>query len=105
MHASGPLRVIDNRAWVRRFVEQLTDRHEAPRSHPLKVTDAPEDFVDTMTNAIVGIEVPIMQLAGKWKVSQNRPREDRAGVAQGLLESKTDHDTSMAYLIQQKQGD
>lgn len=105
VHASGPLRVIDDRAWVRRFVEQLTDRHEAPRRAPWKVTDAPEDFVDTMTNAIVGIEVPIVQLAGKWKVSQNRPREDRAGVAQGLLESKTDHDTSMAYLIQQKQGD
>ena len=105
VHASGPLRVIDNRAWVRRFVEQLTDRHEAPRSHPWKVTDAPEDFVDTMTNAILGIEVPIVQLAGKWKVSQNRPREDRAGVVHGLLQSKTDHDTSMAHLIQQKQGD
>ena len=105
VHASGPLRVIDNRAWVRRFVEQLTDRHEAPRSDPWKVTDAPEDFIDTMTKAIVGIEVPIVQLAGKWKVSQNRPREDRAGVAHGLLQSKADYDTSMAHLVQQKQGD
>ena len=105
VHASGPLRVIDERAWVRRFVEQLTDRHEADRNHPWKVTDAPEDFINTMTNAIVGIEVPIVQLTGKWKVSQNRPQKDRAGVAQALLQEKTDHNTLMAQLVQQKQGD
>ena len=105
VHASGPLRVIDDRAWVRRFVEQLTDRHEAHRSDPWKVTDAPTDFVDTMTNAIVGIEVPIMQLAGKWKVSQNRPQKDRTGVVQGLQQNRTDDNASMADLVGQKQGD
>ncbi|HKO66684.1 MAG TPA: FMN-binding negative transcriptional regulator [Burkholderiaceae bacterium] len=105
VHASGPLRVIDDRAWVRRFVEQLTDRHEAHRSDPWKVTDAPTDFVDTMTNAIVGIEVPIMQLTGKWKVSQNRPQKDRTGVVQGLQQNRTDDNASMADLVGQKQGD
>ena len=105
VHASGPLRVIDDRAWVRQFVEQLTDRHEAHRSDPWKVTDAPSDFVDTMTNAIVGIEVPIMQLTGKWKVSQNRPQKDRNGVVQGLRKNRTDDNASMAALVEQKQGD
>lgn len=105
VHASGPLRVIDDPAWLRRFVEQLTDRHEAPRSDPWKVTDAPADFIDTMTKAIVGIEVPIAQLTGKWKVSQNRPQKDRTGVAEGLLQNPNDAATSMAQLVQQKKGD
>ena len=104
VHASGPLRVIDERAWVRRFVEQLTNRHEAGRTDPWKVTDAPEDFVDTMTGAIVGIEIPIAKLTGKWKVSQNRPETDRAGVIEGLLQNKSDDSVSMAQLVGQKKG-
>ncbi|HVG05956.1 MAG TPA: FMN-binding negative transcriptional regulator [Burkholderiaceae bacterium] len=105
VHASGPLRAIDDRAWLRRFVEQLTDRHEKPRIDPWKVTDAPADFIDTMTQAIVGIEVPIAQLSGKWKVSQNRPQKDRAGVAAGLMRNENDVSTSMAQLVTQKKGD
>ena len=103
VHASGPLRVIDDRAWVRRFVEQLTNRHEAPRSDPWKVTDAPADFIDTMTSAIVGIEVPIAQLTGKWKVSQNRPEKDRAGVVEGLMQNRSDDAAAMAQLVQAKE--
>ncbi len=105
VHASGRLRVIDDRAWLRRFVEQLTDRHEKPRTDPWKVIDAPADFIDTMTEAIVGIEVPIAQLTGKWKVSQNRPQTDRVGVAAGLMQDENDMATSMAQLVQQKKGD
>jgi len=104
VHATGPLRVIDEQAWVRRFVEQLTTRHEAHRSDPWKVTDAPADFVDTMTSAIVGVEIPIAQLTGKWKVSQNRPEKDRAGVVQGLLQNRSEDSTSMAELVGQKKG-
>ena len=104
VHATGPLRVIDDQAWVRRFVEQLTQRHEAHRSDPWKVTDAPADFVDTMTSAIVGIEIPIARLIGKWKVSQNRPEKDRAGVVEGLLQNRGDDSTSMAQLVGQKKG-
>ena len=104
VHATGPLRVIDDQAWVRRFVEQLTHRHEAHRSNPWKVTDAPADFVDTMTSAIVGIDIPISRLAGKWKVSQNRPEKDRAGVVEGLLQNRSDASNEMAQLVGQKKG-
>ena len=104
VHAMGPLRVIDEQAWVRRFVEQLTQRHEAHRSDPWKVTDAPADFVDTMTSAIVGIEIPISRLTGKWKVSQNRPEKDRAGVVEGLLQNRSDASNEMAQLVGQKKG-
>lgn len=104
VHATGPLRVIDDKAWVRRFVEHLTNRHEAHRSDPWKVTDAPADFVDMMTSAIVGVEIPITRLTGKWKVSQNRPEKDRAGVVEGLLQNRSDDSNEMAQLVGQKKG-
>src|SRR6185295_4304524 len=92
VHAHGPLRAIEDPAWLRRFVGQLTDRHEAtlPRGagdEPWKVADAPERYIDRLVKAIVGIEIPIVRLEGKWKVSQNRPADDRAGIVAGLAES------------------
>ena len=84
VQARGALHAIDDRGWLRAFVTRLTDRHEGPRPAPWAVTDAPADYVDTMLGAIVGIEMPVTSLVGKWKVSQNRPAADREGVAQGL---------------------
>lgn len=84
VQARGTLRAIDDAAWLREFVTRLTTRHEAAQAEPWAVTDAPPDFVDTMLRAIVGIELTLTALTGKWKVSQNRPAADRAGVAAGL---------------------
>ena len=99
VHAHGPLRVIDDPAWLRAFVETLTNRHEGARRAPWRVTDAPADYIDSMVTAIVGIEIPITRLIGKWKVSQNRPEQDRAGVAEGLLEEGGDSAAAMARLV------
>ena len=90
VQARGALRAIDDRGWLRAFVTRLTDRHEGPRPAPWAVTDAPADYVDTMLGAIVGIEMPVTSLVGKWKVSQNRPPADREGVAQGLDRERGD---------------
>jgi transcriptional regulator len=57
-----------------------------------------------MTSAIVGIEVPIAQLTGKWKVSQNRPEKDRLGVTEGLTQQPSDAATAMAQLVRQTMG-
>ena len=84
VHAHGPLRIVEEAAWLRRLVEQLTNRFEAGRAQPWHVTDAPEDFVATQLKAIVGIELPLTRLRGKWKVSQNRMAADRSGVVEGL---------------------
>jgi transcriptional regulator len=105
VHAYGPLRVIEDPAWLRRFVEQLTDRHEAglpSRRARWKVSDAPEPFIDGLLRAIVGIEMPLTRLEGKWKVSQNRPAEDRAGVADGLGESDDPRTQAMATLVRDR---
>jgi transcriptional regulator len=90
--------------WLRAFVEKLTNRHEAGRAAPWKVTDAPSDYVDKMVTAIVGIEVTIARLAGKWKVSQNRPARDREGVVAGLLQETGDAATAMAELVRNVKG-
>jgi transcriptional regulator len=84
VQARGPLRAIDDAAWVHTLVSRLTERHERTRAKPWAVSDAPADFVQANLRAIVGIEIPLSALTGKWKVSQNRNAADRAGVAAGL---------------------
>ncbi len=87
VQARGRLRAIDEVAWVRALVQRLTDTHEAVRAAPWAVRDAPGDYIATMLRAIVGVEIVLTGLVGKWKVSQNRGTADRQGVARGLLQS------------------
>jgi transcriptional regulator len=101
VHAQGPLRVIDDAAWLRDFLETLTNRHEGGRAAPWKVSDAPEDYIARMLQEIVGIEIPIASLVGKWKVSQNRTAADREGVALGLEGSEGENAVAMARLVRQ----
>jgi transcriptional regulator len=84
VQARGTLRVVDDAPWLHALVTRLTDKHEAPRAEPWAVSDAPDDYVQTMLRAIVGIEITLSALTGKWKVSQNRNQADRDGVAAGL---------------------
>ena len=86
VQARGRLRVVDDAAWLHAFVTRLTDRHEAPRAQPWGLRDAPDDYIATMLRGIVGIEIVVTALTGKWKVGQNRSAADRAGVAQGLAD-------------------
>ena len=84
VQAHGTLRAIDDASWLRAFVTRLTERHEDGRAAPWHVTDAPADFIDTMLKAIVGIEIEVTRVEGKFKLSQNRSAEDRTGVVLGL---------------------
>ncbi len=83
-HARGTLRFIHETDWLRALVSGLTDEHEARRSQPWKVTDAPADYVDKNLTLIVGFELSISSLSGKWKLGQNRTKTDRQGLIQGL---------------------
>jgi transcriptional regulator len=103
VHAHGALRIVDDRAWLSGLVEQLTNRNEAERPNPWKVTDAPAAFIAQMLGAIIGLEIPIARLVGKWKVSQNRPARDREGVVEGLMREDRDSALAMAKLVQQAQ--
>ncbi len=84
VHAWGRPTVIEDAEWLRRQIDELTDSREHGRPQPWKVDDAPPDFVDAQVRGIVGVEIPIARMEGKWKVSQNRPEADRVGVIEGF---------------------
>ena len=84
VHAHGPLRIVEEAQWLRAQLEALTATHEAGKAQPWSMDDAPQDYIATMMNAIVGIEIPIMRLEGKWKLSQNQLPPNRDGVIAGL---------------------
>jgi transcriptional regulator len=101
VHAHGLPRVQDDAAWLHAHLERLTATHEATQAVPWQLADAPADYTRRMIGAIVGIEIPIDRLAGKWKVSQNRPHADKLGVVAGLVGRGDAGATAMAELVQQ----
>lgn len=103
VHAHGPLLVRDDPGWVHALVARLTQRFEADRPAPWAVTDAPADFIARQVAAIVGLEIPIRRLIGKWKVSQNRPAADRTGVAEGLRAAAHPDHVAMADLVRNRE--
>ena len=95
VQARGTVRVTEEGAWLHRQLRDLTAAHEERMPQPWRVEDAPADFVEGLTRALVGVEVSIAHLSAKWKVSQNRSVADRAGVAEGLAASEP----AMAHLV------
>ncbi len=86
VQARGRLRVVDGDAvWLRDQLEALTQSQEGARAQPWQVDDAPVDYIARMMGAVVGLEIDISHLTGKFKLSQNHPPESRQGVKQGLL--------------------
>ena len=86
VQARGPLQVHDTPDAVRAVVHALTTHHEAGQRAPWAMADAPADYIETMIAAIVMIEVPIVELVGKFKLGQNRGTADRVGAEDGLID-------------------
>ncbi|HZW46751.1 MAG TPA: FMN-binding negative transcriptional regulator, partial [Microvirga sp.] len=84
VQAHGRMRVADDPAWLLDQITAMTTTQEAVRPEPWAVGDAPSDFITSQLKGIVGVEIEITRIEGKWKVSQNRPEADRRGVAAGL---------------------
>jgi transcriptional regulator len=100
VQARGPARIIEDHDWLRTQVASLTDEHEAPRAERWEVSDAPEKYIEAQLKGIVGVEIEIASIEGKWKVSQNRPEADRAIVAEGLGDGDDPHaNAAMAELV------
>lgn len=99
VHAWGRPQVIDDPVWLRRQVDDLTAHNESSRTAPWYVSDAPAEYIAAQLKGIVGIEIPIARIEGKWKVSQNRPAVDRAGVAAGLRGGDAE---TMAALVEER---
>jgi transcriptional regulator len=99
VHAGGTLRFIQDAGWLRDFVAGLTATHEAPRSLPWKIDDAPVPYVEKMLSLIVGFEFSIATLSGKWKVSQNRSQADQEGVIRNLQNADDVNSREMAAML------
>lgn len=84
VQARGQAKIVEDPAWLRAQIDALTAQQEGKRPEPWQVGDAPEPFIAAQLRGIVGIEIAISEIEGKWKVSQNRPEADREGVARGL---------------------
>jgi transcriptional regulator len=100
VHAHGVLRVVDDASWLRAQLNALTDHNEASFPKPWAVSDAPSDFIEKNMAAIVGVEMVITKLQGKWKVSQNQPPKNQASVTSGLRSSDTTESEVMADLVE-----
>ena len=100
VQAYGRLRVMDDPDWLMRQISTLTARQESARPEPWAVSDAPAPFVAAQIKGIVGIEIEIARIEGKWKVSQNRSEADRRGVAEGLRLAEDDASRDMAELVE-----
>ena len=86
VQARGAPKVLEQADWLRAQIEQLTREREAAREKPWAVGDAPAEFLAQQMRAIVGVEIAVTDLRGKWKASQNRNEADRAGVIVGLAD-------------------
>lgn len=99
VHVYGSLRLVDDEKWMRHHLEDITTRHEASQAHPWHVHDAPAEYVNQQMQAIVGLEIAVDRLEGKWKMSQNRSAADVDGVIHGLGERETAQSAEVAALV------
>lgn len=98
----GQATVIDDAIWLRRQLDDLTTLHEKSRPQPWSVSDAPADYIAAQMQAIIGIEIPINRIDGKWKMSQNKDEADRNGVIAGMSLDKDPHkNVQVADVIRQ----
>jgi transcriptional regulator len=101
VQARGAAKVFEDGEWLSRQIEALTRAQEAARPESWAVSDAPADFIAAQRRAIVGIEIEIADIRGKWKTSQNRSAADRAGVVGGLEALGDEEAVAMAAIVKE----
>ena len=103
VHVHGRLRVVEDKTWLRQLLERLTNRHEATQPKPWRVDDAPEDHIEKMLGMIVGIDIAIERIEGKFKLSQNRPAGDRPRVIAALERRADPESHGVAQLMRERE--
>ena len=102
VHAYGSIRITEDPAWLLTHLKSLTTQHEAAYPRPWAVTDAPEDYIASQIRGIVGLEIPIRHLEGKWKVSQNKSDRTKESIEHGLEDLNTPASLAMRDLVRGK---
>jgi transcriptional regulator len=103
VHAYGPVRAIDDKDWLRSLLLRLSERHEAREATPWRMQDLPEAYLAGMLNGIIGFEIAVTRLDGKFKLSQNRPAGDRPRII-AALDRRDDSDShAVAQLMRERE--
>ena len=105
VHVYGQLEAVQDAAWLRSVVDRLTNTHEAGQVEAWSMSEAPAHYIEKQLTAIVGLKLTITRLLGKWKMSQNRPSQDQAGVTRTLLQQRTESSAAMAESIEKANED
>jgi transcriptional regulator len=104
VHAYGIVRLVEDADWLRRLLRRLSERHEARNPDPWQMQDLPETYLEGMMKGIVGLDIAVTRLEGKYKLSQNRPAADRPRVV-AALEAQSDADArAVAGLMREREG-
>jgi len=103
VHAYGTVQAIDDGDWLRRLLRRLSDRHETGNSAPWRMQDRPEAYLEGMLKGIVGLDIAVTRLEGKFKLSQNRPAVDRPRVIAALERRGDDNAVSIAALMRERE--
>jgi transcriptional regulator len=103
VHAYGTVRLIEEPEWLRRFLDRLSQRHEARNPAPWRMEDLPEAYFETMLKGIIGFEIAVTRLEGKYKLSQNRPAADRPGIIAALEAQSDPESVAVARLMRDRE--
>ena len=103
VHAYGVLRLVEDHEWLRRFLQKLSARHEAGRAAPWRMEDQPAAYIAGMVKGIIGLDIAVTRLEGKYKLSQNRPPADRPRIAAALEARGGADDFGIARLMRERE--
>ena len=103
VHAYGTVRLIEDGDWLRQLLHRLADRHEAGNPVPWRVEDLPEAYIEGMLKGIIGLDIAVTRLEGKFKLSQNRPAADRPRVIIALERGGDESSVAVARLMRKRE--
>lgn len=101
VHVKGIVSFIHDEEWVLTMLNNLTDQYEANQPVPWSVSDAPQAYIDKMLSAIVGLEIDILSITGKWKVSQDKAEVNQEGIIKGLSQQADSNAKNIATLVKE----
>jgi transcriptional regulator len=104
VHAYGSVRTIEEPEWLRRLLHRLSQRHEAGNPAPWRMEELPDRYLGGMMRGIVGLDIAVTRLEGKYKLSQNRPAEDRPRIVAALEERGDAEAAAVARLMREREA-
>jgi len=103
VHAYGMVRLVEDDDWLRRLLHRLSERHESRNPPPWRMQDLPETYLEGMLKGIIGFDIAVTRLEGKYKLSQNRPALDRPRVVAALERQNATDSLAVARLMQERE--